>query len=93
MTGPNDALVPNGVREQDVRAMIGLLAVIETDIMAGEVPEHLANRLLKRFVVVGLLNQRSSPSDLRQALNDLNQRLRYARGEYADPPAPIPVPD
>jgi hypothetical protein len=28
----------------------------------------------------------------RQALNDLNHRLRYALGEYDDPPQPMPVP-
>jgi hypothetical protein len=59
----------------------------------GEVPQHLAKRLLERFVLVGLLSHTSSARDLRQALNDLNQRPRYARGEYADPPAPIPVLD
>lgn len=30
--------------------------------------------------------------DLRQAISDLNQRLRYAAGEYDSPPPPVPLP-
>jgi hypothetical protein len=93
VTEPSDALVPNVVREQDVKALIGLLAVIEGHMMAGDVPQHLIDHLLDRFVWVGLLDQMSSLRDLRQAINDLNHRLRYARGEYTDPPVRIPVPD
>jgi hypothetical protein len=30
--------------------------------------------------------------DLRQAINDMNHRLRYAAGEYDSPPLSIPLP-
>jgi len=29
---------------------------------------------------------------LRQVINDMNHRLRYAVGEYSDPPSPVWVP-
>ena len=31
--------------------------------------------------------------DLRQSLNDLNHRLRYALGEYDEPPRTLAVPE
>jgi hypothetical protein len=31
--------------------------------------------------------------DLRQSINDLNHRLRYALGEYDEPPQPLAVPE
>ncbi len=31
--------------------------------------------------------------DLRQAINDLNGRLRYVRGEYDEPRESMPVPE
>jgi hypothetical protein len=97
MTGPTGEqvpnVVPNGVRDQDVRALIGMLAIIEGHLMVGEVPQHLTSRLRDRFVMVGLLDQSSNSRDLRQAINDLNHRLRYARGDYPEPPAPLPVPE
>jgi len=30
--------------------------------------------------------------DLRQAINDMNQRIRYAADEYDTPPSSIPLP-
>ena len=57
----------------------------------GDLPDwahHLAARLTKD----GLLAAEPSNRDLRQALNDLNHRLRYVHGEYAEPPQSMPVP-
>ena len=73
--------------------MIGMLAVLEGHMMDGEVPQRLTDRLRDRLVMVGLLDQAPSSHDLRQAISDLNQRLRYARGEYQEPPVQLPVPD
>ena len=39
-----------------------------------------------------LLAPEAGNRDLRQALNDLNHRLRYVLGEYNEPPKPTPVP-
>lgn len=83
------------LRDGDVAALIGLLAVLEGDLMIADrfhddIPDwaqHLATRLTKD----GLLAAEPTNRDLRQALNDLNHRLRYARGEYAELPQSGPV--
>lgn len=86
-------LAPNGVRSQDAEVLIGIAAILETTLMSGDMPDFLATTLHRRFAMVGLLDESGSPRDLRQAINDLNHRLRYARGEYSEPIEPIPVPD
>ena len=88
-----DDLAPNGVRKQDVAVLITLLAELEGELMAGQLPDYLAARLKHRFVKVGLLDESGSSRDLRQAINDLNHRLRYSYGSYAEPIAQVPVPD
>jgi hypothetical protein len=93
MADADNSDAPNDVHNQDLRALIGVLAIIEGHIRAREIPEHLTEQLQRRFISVGLLNESSRRRDLRQAINDLNHRLRYARGEYPEPPDPFPVPD
>jgi hypothetical protein len=61
--------------------LIGLLAVLAGALVADDVGEHLADRLRQRFVRIGLMDAMAGSRELRQAINDLNQRLRYARGE------------
>jgi hypothetical protein len=87
VTGPHPVLV------QDLAVLIGLLAVLEAELMADEVSEHQARRLRDRFVREGLLSEQATPRQLRQAINDLNHRLRYALGEYPEPPQSVGVPD
>jgi hypothetical protein len=86
-------LAPNGVGKQDVRVLIGIMAVLEGILMAQQMPDFIAEALRSRFVMVGLLGEAATERDLRQAINDLNHRLRYVKGEYPQPPVPIPVPD
>ncbi|SDZ21759.1 hypothetical protein SAMN05444365_107123 [Micromonospora pattaloongensis] len=73
--------------------MIGLLAMIEGELMTGDVSEHLAGRIRHRFERRTLLEPGSTERDLRRSLNDLNHRLRYALGEYDQPPQILAVPD
>jgi hypothetical protein len=42
---------------------------------------------------LGLLEPDATERDLRQAVSDLNHRLRYALGEYDEPPSSLPVPE
>ena len=93
MSGPTDRLAPNPARHQDVAVLIGILADLESLLMVGEVPEYMTERLKHQFVKVRLLNESGSERDLRQAINDLNQRLRYVDGAYNEPIPPVPVPD
>jgi hypothetical protein len=88
----SDELAPRLCRAQDVAALIGLLAMIEGEIMAGEVPPRLSDRIRRRLERKTLLQPDGTERDLRQAINDLNHRLRYALGEYDAPPPPLPLP-
>lgn len=67
------------VADQDVRVLIGLLAVLEGASMVDDLGVELAERLGARFAREGL------PVDagLAPAVAELNQRLRTNRGEYA----------
>ncbi|MFC5922111.1 hypothetical protein [Micromonospora vulcania] len=93
MTEAFDGTAPNLVHSRDLAVLVGILAELEGELMASEVPRHLADRLRERFVRLGLLGPEASERDLRQAVNDLNHRLRYGLGEYPELPPQLPVPD
>ncbi|MBM0236789.1 hypothetical protein JNW88_05850 [Micromonospora sp. ATA32] len=94
MSAPvSDALAPPGCRARDLSALIGLLAVIEGELMAGEVLQPLSDGFRRRLERVGLLAPGGAERDLRQAINNLNHRLRYALGEYDEPPSTLTVPE
>jgi hypothetical protein len=67
------------VGDQDVRVLIGLLAVLEVTALSGELDPDLSDRLMARFSRENL----SADVGLQAALNALNQRLRTDRGEYS----------
>ncbi|KAB1923825.1 hypothetical protein F8271_30815 [Micromonospora sp. ALFpr18c] len=90
----SDQVAPNPVFSRDLAVLIGVLAVLEGSLMGnGDVPGHLAERLRHRFAREGLLDPDASEEAFRQAINDLNHRLRYGLGEYPELPPPIPVPE
>ncbi len=77
----------------DVTALIGVCAVLEGHLMGGrdrlaDLSRHLGDRLTDDGLMVAGGDERA----VRQAINDVNQRLRYAQGEYPEPPASMPVP-
>jgi hypothetical protein len=74
-------------------ALIGLLALLEGELMAGGVPERLSRRMGDLLERVGLVGAGGTERDLRQSISDLNHRLRYALGEYDKPPQPVAVPE
>jgi hypothetical protein len=92
MTTDPAASVPNPVQHRDAGVLIGILAVLEGAIWAGSFGEQTAGKVAERFAQEGLLAADYDQRDLRQALADLNQRLRYAAGEYDSPPESIPLP-
>lgn len=67
------------VADEDVRALIGLLAVLEARAMTEELDPDSVDRIATRLARDGV----STDAGLPAALNVLNQRLRTARGEYA----------
>ena len=89
-----DAAVPapNPVQHRDAEVLIGVLAILEGAIWSGDLDEWTAGKIAERFVRHGLLAADHDERDLRQAIADMNQRLRYAAGEYDSPPPSIPRP-
>jgi hypothetical protein len=83
---------PNPVQHRDANVLIGVLADLEGAIWADDLNEQITIKVAERFVQQGLLAADHDQRDLRQAINDMNQRLRYAAGEYDSPPTPIPLP-
>jgi hypothetical protein len=83
---------PNPVQLCDAKVLIGVLAVLEGAIWAGDLGEQITGKVAERFVQQGSLAAGHDQRDLRQAINDMNHRLRYAAGEYDAPPAPMPLP-
>ena len=82
---PN-ATAPRPCHTRDLSALIGLLAVIEAESLTGELSPDLSRRIRHRLEKAGLLEPFGTDQDLRQAVTQLNHRLRYALGEYDDPP-------
>jgi hypothetical protein len=80
-----DALAPRSCSARDLSALIGLLAILEGELMTGEFSRHLSGRIRDRFERVEILDPGGTERDLRQSINDLNHRLRYALGEYDQP--------
>ena len=83
---------PNPVQTRDALTLIGILAAIEGALLAGSVTDHWAAQLRDRFIAEGVLAPESTARDVRQAINEINHRLRYAVGEYPNPPRSMPVP-
>jgi hypothetical protein len=91
MTTDPAAPVPRPVHRRDAAVLIGILAILESEIWAGNFDERIAGKVAERFAQEGLLAGHYDQRDLRQALADMNQRLRYADGAYDSPPDSIPV--
>jgi hypothetical protein len=85
------APVPNPVQHRDANVLTGILAILEGVIWGGQLDEQTTSKVAERFVQQGLLAADYDQRDLRQAINDMNQRIRYAADEYDTPPS-VPLP-
>ena len=81
--------VPNPLQRRDAGVLIGILAVLDGVIWGGSLDEWTTSKVAERLVQQGLLTADHNRHDLHQALDDLNQRLRYAVGDYDSPPSSI----
>jgi hypothetical protein len=61
-------------------------------IWGGQLDEQTTSKVAERFVQQGLLGADYDQRDLRQAISDMNQRIRYAAGEDNTPPSSVPLP-
>jgi hypothetical protein len=84
---PDDP-APRPLQRRDAAALIGIAAVLEAHLLSGELDPHLAAALVRHLHESGLVEGDAGPADLRLALANLNQRIRYANGEHDAPPAP-----
>lgn len=78
------------VSDADLQALIGILAVLQGELLAGS-SDELALALRRRMSAAGLMTATYEETDvgrLQIALDDLNQRLRYAVGECDEVPEP-----
>lgn len=80
---PDDGPAPNALDRQDAEALIGVLAVVEGHLVAGDLDPHVVDRLGERMVGPG-----AGAAELRVALGNLNQRLRHVLGEHDEPLIP-----
>jgi hypothetical protein len=80
-----DDAAPRPLARQDAEALVGLLAVLAGHLVSGDLDPLVVGRLSERLV-----GPTAGPAELRVALGNLNQRLRYVLGEHDDPPAPDP---
>jgi len=83
---------PNPLQRRDAEVLIGILAVLDGVIWGGSLDEWTTSKVAERLVQQGLLTADHNRDDVHQALEDLNQRLRYAVGEYDNPPSSIVEP-
>lgn len=83
---------PNPVQLCDAEVLVGVLAILEGVIWSGDLDARTTRKVAERFVEQGLLAADHDQRHLRQAIGDMNQRLRYAAGEYDSPPPPVPLP-
>jgi hypothetical protein len=86
------AKCPRPLLQKDTSAIIGILANLEGLIWVGDLDESAVEKLRLRAVQDGYLAEEANDHDLRQSLNDLNHRVRYALGEYGSPRLPEALP-
>ena len=78
---PPQQPTPRPLGQKDAAVLIGLLAVIESELAGKNVEPYLVTAMVRRFQHEGLIPKKAGSPDLRAVLAELNQRLRVAHGE------------
>jgi hypothetical protein len=78
--------VPYPLQRRDAEVLIGIVAVLDGVIWGGSLDEWTTSKVAERLVQQGLLTADHNRNDVHQALDNLNQRLRYTVGDYDSPP-------
>jgi hypothetical protein len=81
--------VPHPLQRRDAEVLIGIMAVLDGVIWGGSLDEWTTSKVAERLVQQGLLTADHNRNDVHQALDNLNQRLRYTVGDYDSPPSSI----
>ena len=74
-------LCPRPLTRGDAAALIGILAVLEGQILGHHIGTEVLDQFRRRLTDDGLLRA-DEESDVPAALEELNQRVRFALGEY-----------
>jgi hypothetical protein len=74
-------LCPRPLTRQDAAALIGILAVVEGQIVSGNVDPDAVERLRVRLADDGILTGEPAEQDVPATLEALNKRVRFALGE------------
>ncbi len=74
-------LCPRPLTRVDAAALIGILAVLEGQILGSAIPTEVVDQFRRRMTDDGLLRG-GEESDVPAGLEELNQRIRFALGEY-----------
>ena len=75
-------LCPRPLTRGDAAALIGILAVLEGQILSDHLDTGVVDRFRRRLTDDGLLPGGEGSGDVAAALEELNQRVRFALGEY-----------
>jgi hypothetical protein len=84
---------PNPVSSQDAEVLVGILAILQGQLIGGLLDDEVTEKLATRMVRAGVLKRESdgslpSAGRVGVALEDLNHRVRHALGEtHAVPPS------
>lgn len=77
--GMEPQLCPRPLAKDDAAALLGVLAGLQGHALVGDIDPRLMTSLSRR------VGGGDGSAGLEAALDGLNQRLRYALGEYDDP--------
>jgi hypothetical protein len=74
-----------------MHALFDIVVTFGGQLMAGEAPSEMTNRMIRRLARDGRLPAVASPGDLAALIDDLCQRLHYAMGAGDALPDPLPA--
>jgi hypothetical protein len=79
---------PHPMSKRDVQFLIGLLAIVENMILVDAVDDEMKRAILVRLRKLDLIDEGADTREMHLVLDDMNQRLRLALGEYDVLPEP-----
>lgn len=88
----DDEYRPRPIRQDDARAVIGIVARLIGLIAAGQIDSQYVELFRQRGVRDGYLADNTGEHELLQAFSDLIARLRFTLGEYEQMPPQEPFP-